>query len=206
MTEQSKPAFDVYQAAGKRAWKQVDRDELWKALTKHASPDALRYNICGVRVLDGSALATDGKRLLVVNDIARGTSNAIYAVTCVRVTLELVSGEFPDINALFSDHVMAQKPQRFTLKNFGKLRKINAETPVRLTSDGFLIGSGPCEGIALNLRYLTQLPFTDEELTVDVRGNTDPVIVRPTLGGWLAVVMPVRIEAKDSFLREVANG
>jgi hypothetical protein len=198
------PDFDFFASAGRRAWKAGELAHLWQALTKHASQEGFRYNICGVRVVNGSAAATDGHRLLVVNDIAKGTADATYAVERGRITLQTIESQFPDIGKVVSPATMALEPKRYVVSRFGKLRKLALTTPARLTADGILLGSAAGEGI--NLRYLSQVPYTDEELTIEVRGERNPILIRPALGGWIALVMPMRIDGDDAFLREMRHG
>jgi DNA polymerase III sliding clamp (beta) subunit (PCNA family) len=169
-----------------------------KTVQSHVSKDETRYHLNGVFFDKGSAIATDGHRLIKCNvglDADLHSLNEQHKGHIFNVKSGLrVDGKYPNYEALIPKE---QVNRQFTLdfpiwlKDI-KQRKSNV-SPIFISSLGFQSYKPTDETLvwaAFNPHYLA--PYAGQTMTVQLQDKMSPMMLKSKDCDWLAVVMPMR--------------
>ncbi len=195
-------ASDPFSLVQPRTWDAAQVATLVRALCRFAGGDDARPGLKGIRIEQGAAFATDGWRMLGVMGLASEALNGqTIAVEDRRILPVTVRDKWP-VNW---EAVKLSDPKRHTyqyeVRDFLRLRKKRHDHPVSIVKGELAIGSNKDALRVFNLRFLAELPPTDDSLilsfnTIDVE---EPIIIRPRDGGWFGVIMGQRATGKSTL-------
>ncbi len=185
-------AHDHLSMVAPRQWAPADVSVLVRALCRTASAEQNRTALRGIHIENGAACATDGMRLLCVLGIANEALNGhTIAVEDRRMLPVLRAGKYPvDFEQLnLSDPT--KHTYQYEVRDFLRLRKKRHDQPVSIVKGELAIGSNKDALRIFNLRYLAELPATDDSLIVSFNTTSmeEPIVVRPHDGGWFGLLM-----------------
>lgn len=182
-------ALDPMRFCPLRSWSTKEERDVTRCLLRTVAKDQFRYNITGIHIDGDAGIATNGHRLLVVRGFARGMpTGQTMAVEGGRLVPRLIEGNFPDWRAV----IPKTFKHTFLIERFQRMRALKSYAPLCINKDGLSLD--PFQEIAsFNMQFLADLPGTDDEVLVSVTDSLSPILFRAKAGGWMAILMPLRV-------------